>query len=248
MTRKVNWWQAFAEVGILVAGVALALAADAWADRRAERAEERSYLLALRADFETTDSIFRYRLAGQNAQINHNKELIQLLSQPVGAVPVDSLDGLVRRAFLWTPFVPVLATYEDMVNSGDLRLIRSSDLREGMAEFVSYMEGIAPYNEGALDQWTHQVTPFMIRNLNVTEIYGPSSDISEAGFDSLPGYEWGPPIERIESLEQAYWSREFANLVAVRTIGLGDTARFVSGGLDQVATILALIERELSTR
>ncbi|MEJ2129988.1 MAG: hypothetical protein P8X81_14255, partial [Woeseiaceae bacterium] len=49
--HTINWGQAFAEVILIVIGVALALAADDWADRHQERAEEQEYLVRLQSEF-----------------------------------------------------------------------------------------------------------------------------------------------------------------------------------------------------
>ena len=45
---KVNWPQAFAEIGLLVIGGALALGGDAWMDSRRDLEAEHAYLAALR--------------------------------------------------------------------------------------------------------------------------------------------------------------------------------------------------------
>ena len=54
MAGRVNWPQAFAEVGLLSLGVVVALAGQAWMEERNERVEEREYLVALQRDFEET--------------------------------------------------------------------------------------------------------------------------------------------------------------------------------------------------
>ena len=106
------------------------------------------------------------------------------------------------------------------------------------------MESIKPYNDGALDQWSNQVTPFYIEHFNVTDLYGPNSTVKLGDYE-IPGIDWGPPVERIQSNEAAFWSREFLNLLAVRTIGLGDTVRFIGLALVRVETILGLIDESL---
>jgi len=52
--KRVNWPQAFAEIGLLVIGGVLALGGDAWMDARRDLETEHAYLLSLRDDFEET--------------------------------------------------------------------------------------------------------------------------------------------------------------------------------------------------
>ncbi len=246
MPSKVNWQQAFAEVSLLIVGAALALSADSWADSKRERAEERDYLASLLADFQATDSIFRANLADQDNLIRHGRFLIQTLAAEPGSVPVDSLDRMVRKAFLWSKYSPVLATYEDMVNSGDLRLIRNDSLRAAMADFASWMEVVSAFNDATLEMWSDLVTPFFIRHFDFTDLYGPDSAV-DWGTGTLPGYEWGPQLTRIESAEEAYWSREFVNILAVYMASSVDTSRLAGQAVTRLERILSTLEAELAT-
>ncbi len=244
MTGAVNWKQAFAEVGLLLLGIILAVTADSLVDERRDRAKERAHLLALRRDFTATDSTFRFDLLGIVDQFDHNRALLQLLQGEPRSVPVDSLSRLVRKAFLYGDFVPVLATYEDIVNSGELSLLRSDSLRTALAEFSRYIENIAPYLDWPLEHWSTQATPFFTRHFDVTDLYGVEAHVLIGG-NELPGIDLGPEIVRLRSSEEAFWSREFANLVAVRTIGLEDTRIFVGRALERLARILRLIDSAL---
>ena len=53
-TGKINWYQAIAEVALIILGILGALAVDSWWDERSEREAEIDYLESLRRDFIST--------------------------------------------------------------------------------------------------------------------------------------------------------------------------------------------------
>jgi hypothetical protein len=242
MTDGINWKQAIAEVGLLFLGLSLALGADSYVESKREGAEEQQYLVQLKSDFESTASLFREGLADYEDQQAHARGVMAVLAQAPGSVAPDSVGRLVRKTFFWVDFVPVSATYRDMVNSGDLRLLQSAALRTALAEFESFIDANRDYNDIALDQWNSQVTPFMIEHFNISDLYG--SEVPVPG-GTEAGYDWGSAIARFDSDEESLWSREFANLVAVRMIGLGDTIEKVKVSLLAVEDILGLIEASI---
>lgn len=246
MPGRVNWRQAIAEVSLLFLGAALALSVDAWTDRRTQLATEREHLLALRADFEANDSIYREGLRAHQDQLAHIRAFLKLLDGPPESVPVDSLTGMVRRAFVWDDFVPVLATYHDLVGSGALSVLRSDSLRIALAGFDSYVIGKLPLNDLALDQWSSQVTPFFIQHLHVSEMYGERGTFEFEG-QLNPGYDLGPPISRFQADSESVWSREFANLLAIRALSIGDAINFAGPAIESISNILGLIDDGLAT-
>jgi hypothetical protein len=244
MRNTVNWRQAVAEVGLLLIAAAVALAIDSWSDASRERTDERSHLLSLRSDFVATDSTFQVQLGGTEQQAEHVRRFIKTLEGQPGSVPTDSLSGMVRESFLWYRFAPVLTTYSDLVNSGDLGLLRSDSLRAALAEFIGYMDEIGPFLDMGQAQWEDQVTPYYVRHFNVAILYGPRSAFAVADTTN-PGYNMGSEVPRIRSEEAAFWSREFLNLLAVRMIILEDTIYFVERAVVRVKRIMRLVDDAL---
>jgi hypothetical protein len=108
--HSINWGQAFAEVLLIFIGVAVARLADRWADERAERAEERQYLISLRADFEET----RASLERSLREIRDNRDLklalMRLLQGPPAAVPEEALSRMIRESFYMQMPAATMAT------------------------------------------------------------------------------------------------------------------------------------------
>lgn len=238
--RRVNWGQALAEVALLLLGAGVAFGLDSWRDEAADRAAERGYLMALRTDFEATDSLFRLTLRGYEDQLRHNEAFLELIADPAESVPSDGLARMVRKAFQWGDFEPQLATYRDMNNSGDLRLLQNDSLRLALAEFEAVVETMGSLNQVALDQWSGPVSQFMVENLNTTVIYGSDS-----------GFQWGdvwidpightPAVDRSGDGGDRYWDQEFANHLAIRNVTLTDAMFWGEQSIGLVGDVLRLI-------
>lgn len=145
MNRPLAWRRGLAELGIIVVGVALALAADAWRESLGDRTTEREYLNRLRAELETG----RVPIAKNLARVSF------------GAAAIDTLLTLDRRANLVdsTAFARLSLraanyefnpsgivhdlTYREMSSTGSLNLIRDPALRVRLANYyrLAYRAG-----------------------------------------------------------------------------------------------------------
>ena len=131
---KVNWPQAFAEIGLLVIGGVLALGGDAWMDYRRGLEAEHTYLVSLRDDLEETRQLTSRYLDQNRRSLAICLELLGVLSGPPDAMTPERVSPLIKDAFWVYTLEPVRATYLDMVSSGDLELLRSTELRVDLAQ------------------------------------------------------------------------------------------------------------------
>ena len=237
---------AIGEVVLIVVGILIALKISNWNEGRADLIREQEHLRGLKTDFLATEARLQREIKFTAEQLRHVRAFIQLLQGEPGSVPSDQLAGMVRKSFFAGKFKPILATYTDIVNSGDLSLLRSEELRSKLAVFDAYWLKVETTLDYAVQQWSSQVTPYYIKHFNVTDMYGAHATVRMEDVDMvLPGYEMGPPIERIQPNEDAFWSREFLNLLAIRALSLGDTLQDLQPAITQTQGILTLIDESL---
>ena len=246
--KRINWGQAFAEVALLLLGIGLALVVDQWRDRAQDRAAERSYLMALRADFETADSVLEVRLSVIQEQLRHNESLLETLAGPVGSVSADSIAGMLRKAFVDIAVRVTVPAYQDLVNSGEFSLLRSEPLRRALAEFEQVNRDADGFSERAAQQWNGPVTDFFARELNATAIYGRESEVAweHPGMPTFPPYASNPPVTRLRIGTEAYWSAELVNRIVIKNVTLDDAASHVQFSLQWIDQIFPLIEASLA--
>lgn len=240
MAERINWRQAGAEVALLFCGAAVALAADRWMDARNDRVEEQEYLVALRSDFETTRSNLDAILDITQVQAKHNNALIETLSGPQAHVPTDSIIGMLQVAFTTLQPEPVLATFQDMVNSGSLGLIQSDELRRKMASLVGGLASSQWVFDETVRHYSDRVTPYFQRHLSVPAIYHQSP----MSLRSDEVITLGSGTSVFEPSLSAVWDGQLANLVATHALYIGTGNGALVEHLQRIDVILGLIDRE----
>ena len=127
-----------AELVIIVAGVLVALWIEGWREARVEAATEREYLTRLEADL-VADSV---RLAGRlDAEIRLDENTRRAMDfVRTGAVPEADTVAVVA-ALHFSGFInfyrPQSTTWDDLVSTGNLGLIRDRDLRERVGRYYA---------------------------------------------------------------------------------------------------------------
>jgi hypothetical protein len=146
--HRLRWF--LSEFLVIVAGVLVALAVNAWWQGRQDRQVEIAYLQQLQLDLDASNQTLdeTYRLvqgmAEASASISHefwrrdgrtDTELRKLLAEPLRSKRV----------------LPVLGTARSLIASGDLRLVQSASLRSAIPRYVDAMDAdvsdIARYDE-----------------------------------------------------------------------------------------------------
>lgn len=128
------------ELVIVLVGVLLALAADRWNQARLDRAAELEYLVALFGDLATdtaSQSLEIERAAGREASAR------LVLAVVLGEQPItDPSEFILSVVDAGIYGEPVLArdTFDDLVQTGRLGLIRDVSLRTQLADYYRFVE------------------------------------------------------------------------------------------------------------
>jgi hypothetical protein len=169
-----------------------------------------------------------------------------MLALPPDAVASDSLSVLLHNSFwVWT-FSPVLATYQDMVNSGDLRLLRSDELRLVLSEFDEQVEHVDRLDQTLWEHWLRFDLPFLQEHYVLSELYeGYRSGADIRGVEVEP-ILYGTPDFSPD--HEAIRSRTFHNIVVARTVAHQDAIVAMKVALQQIDRVLFLVDAELRGR
>jgi hypothetical protein len=134
-TVSLPYKRLLAELAVIVAGVLIALASDAWWQRRQEQTEARDYLEQLLVDFQETDRRLRGTIEGDATTLESVHRVVDRANRGVYPPP-DSLELPTR----YDQFEPLTGTLTALVESGDLRLIRNDSLRFELVAFLSLLD------------------------------------------------------------------------------------------------------------
>lgn len=144
--RERDWAGVVIELAIVMAGVFLAIEAANWNQARQDRAQEKRYYaqitVDLRRDIETLQD-------AQQRSRNHDAAAESVLHAidediPAGMAPSDFAKAVQLAGFLFIPS-PTRRTYDELISTGNLRLLRDSNAKDAIA---AYYEAFAE-----LRQW-----------------------------------------------------------------------------------------------
>lgn len=131
----IPWGRLLAELGVIIAGVLIALAVDAWWERQQEQERAEEYLQQLLVDLQQTQRSLQGAIEGDNRTLERvNSVLNRAYTGPFP--PADSLDLPSGYNF----FEPLTGTLTALVESGDLRLIDSDSVRFELLRFSALIE------------------------------------------------------------------------------------------------------------
>ena len=121
---SVPWSRLFAELAVIVAGVLIALAADSWWERRQDQNLAREYLEQLLVDVQATERRLQSTIDTETQRL---EAVSSAISRAFGG-PWPQPDSL-ELPTGYNYFEPLMGTLTALIQSGDLRLLRSDSIR-----------------------------------------------------------------------------------------------------------------------
>ncbi|MGP1275808.1 MAG: hypothetical protein ACQRW7_10345 [Caulobacterales bacterium] len=137
--REQNYYAVVLEFVIVIAGVVIGFQINAWNEARGERARERVYLAQLIMDLEA-DAWIGQTGAGSADQVDAAaNRLLTVIEGGSGADAVSDAALIVSVPFAGYAYLPLAtdATYEEMISTGALSLVRDSELKRALASYYS---------------------------------------------------------------------------------------------------------------
>lgn len=207
--QRVNFPQAIAEVSLIAFGIIAAFAVQAWWENKQDRDAELAYLISLQQDFIANRQNFVGNINSISTVIGNINTVFSILADSNANGLPDSFSKTLGHAYFVYTTTPVTGTYDDMVNSGNLRLIESESLRNQLAQFVSVVEQVR-YAEQSQDEGFRTIqTPFINRYLITTDFgwYDEDADVDVELTDFVGSEPQSPHSVDVEAVN----SKEFWN-------------------------------------
>jgi len=137
VTNSIPWSRIVAEGVVIVISILLAFGIDAWWDATLERGLEREYLTRLEADLESG----RTRIDLYGTRFSDVADAVeQLIGRLASSAPIPDTTELVAlavkagRTGFSSDFLTYDATYQELLSTGNLGVIRDADLRQALVE------------------------------------------------------------------------------------------------------------------
>lgn len=236
--RQVPWLRIGAESVAIIASILIAFALDAWWDGRELAEREDWYLESLEKDFLENRENLEEAIRVQTGVLESIQKLVLFGATATRAPDADSVASLVRLVFadINVGFPPNLGTYQELLNTSSLQVIRSDSLRTLLADFGVRVETVGRIEDGAADGWSMDVTEHLLTRLDFAA-YLPQYLL---GTDSI--VEIQPSAVDHQSLVS---DRVFRNVMIGRLAVTAIRLSMYRGLEESVDGILRILGREL---
>jgi len=143
---RLDWRYGISELVIVVTGVLIALAADGWSKRQADRALELRYLNDLVVDLKSDTAQLRAAidLAETRAALGH--AVLRAADGDTVLSPSDLVVALERQFYFAFPAYS-RTTISDLMSTGNLRLLQGRDLKRQLSEYYQTIERLEQWSE-----------------------------------------------------------------------------------------------------
>ena len=139
---KLDWTYAIGELAIVTAGVLIALAVDQWNTDRLAGVEEAAYVSRLISDIDGDITSLEYQI---DALDKKQESLARVADQLRSGLNSDHLeffqDVVIGANYGWNQDSADSATYDDLLGSGNLGLIKDHRIRILVSDYYDHFEG-----------------------------------------------------------------------------------------------------------
>lgn len=243
-----------AELVLIVAGILIALAIDGWVSDRKDREQEVTYLELLARDVAELIQQAEQQFVFEQDKANVAARVLELLDGPNPAAHQDELGMLLSALHSRRTVSLVSATYDQMVSSGHLQLIRNQELRDKVvrhfAQMRRYEQIFANNNQDLIDDI---YGPFLLL-IGITPRYERASNAAvvqrgDAIMKELLGPGFTSPPDKVlgRAADAESWDAMRRNVILrLRVASVGQAmAEIIKADMQEIAEEL---DRELATR
>ena len=203
-SRKSAWIRATSEFVVIIVGVLVALTVDQWNTDRQERVSERDYLAALASDLRGDSAVYaNILLPGIRQAARAVPEVSSVAAGRVG-FPPDTLAfvrTVIAGSFTIGSFPIEGATYEELVATGNLRLIQSASLRSGVVAYYASKRVAEARSQSSISEYRPMVRGY-VAALSASEL--PDTVLRDSGLEELSEAVHTPELRRALSRHAAY--------------------------------------------
>lgn len=222
----------FLELIIIVIGIYLAFALEEYGQKKKERQLEIKYLKELLSEARANQTELNADQDARRKQRALFGELLDAVNRQVGD---DTLRSAVRELTVNRLFSPTDAVYQDLVSSGNLKLIQSDTIRKTI---ISYKQRLAraPVTEAVEERLIEEkIGPYLLQR-KVLSLIEPLTDVDQISISDQQ-------IDRI--IRVLLNDREFIDLVYLRYSRLDDVIYFETPLQWSLRDLIRLIEDEV---
>ncbi len=175
-----NWFAVGLDFLIVVMGVFMGLQLDNWNAERLDRISEKKIISYLYADFEALGKETNEKIEFLSSISNDIAAINDLIVQDPEGLDAQRLRIFYETAFSLPPFSGQSDSYEQLVSSGEMNLLRNDELRAELVAHASLTRDLA-YRDQAVREWSRPYLTSLVRLDSLIEAMPLDEALLEAG-------------------------------------------------------------------
>jgi hypothetical protein len=171
LSRQIPFGRLAAEFVVIVVGVLVALAADAWWDGRQDLALERNVLTSLVEELRANRVRLQNKVQWREGIHTASSALLEAAVEGPDSLTPDSLDHLIGDQSWWSFSADLeMSTLQAAVSAGQLTVIRSDDIRRALASWQSVVLQMDQVEAQSYDWYLDVFMPYMREQGNLPQL------------------------------------------------------------------------------
>ncbi|MFK7955730.1 MAG: hypothetical protein AB8B96_06505 [Lysobacterales bacterium] len=167
----VNWPQAFSEVSLLLAGVLLALAAQAWWEARAERETSLEHINNLIIELDANASGLTDSLAKHEGYIEVSVAILRGAKGPLSDAARETLLQRISRFSYISDYRPATAALDNLVGAGGLGQFDNASLQLAVSSYSQAIQNHNVLQSELTDFFFHELVPYLSEHIPLLSIH-----------------------------------------------------------------------------
>lgn len=181
-----KWPEYLLEILVITIGILGAFALNSWAENNAQRQRQRELLQNLNKDLQSTLAQTK-ALQKDDAFYSGMIQLALIQSPYIDSILLSNASGEFAQSVFWMSSYnpPSILSYEDMINSGQVSLIKSLELRKELSKLNEFIRDLTFNLEDKLTVQQQRIDGFVFDELDAIRIVSPDmvDPASEERFD-----------------------------------------------------------------
>lgn len=205
--QKIPWKRILPEGAAIVVSILLAFWIDAWWDSRVERQHLVEFLSSFREELIESRQDIERTLELSVDVLKTTDQVFLLLADPETVDAPDAFPEILGK--IYKIHSPVLATgaYEDMLSSGNLRLISDRSLGARINQYIQIVASVRAVNDILWETYYDLQAPFLVEHTVISDFGWESTQEIEDAAGLLRTTPVGPFSVDIEALKtKRYWN------------------------------------------
>jgi len=131
---------AIGEIVLVVIGILIALQINTWNDSKKEKREEELIIKNLNLEFQKNKKELQFFIHHHDSILDATKTIMSLIGADDDVLKSHNIDSLIAQSMDYWKYNPSQSVVSDLVSSGKLNLISSSDLRVLIFDWSSKLD------------------------------------------------------------------------------------------------------------